>query len=147
MGNGAALGVSTRAHPRLYPRLQPALGRLWRTRGPPGCPPKGGCAFRSSALLSLSRRSGTCRCRLLFRFRFVQILNDHRDAAIRSVLRSVRFAQALVGIAPHLGYLPWADPIFLHHAAGGIGAIRRKFPVAVTALPGKGFGVRVALDG
>jgi hypothetical protein len=78
---------------------------------------------------------------------FHDVLHDKGDAAVGSVEWIVEFAEALIGESTDLSDLARSESFGLHEAAGGVGAVGRKFPIAVVSGCGVRLGVGVAFDG
>src|ERR1019366_136225 len=101
-----------------------------------------GCRFAALDFLFAGGRSGIVVVIIIF----YDVLHDQRDAAVGRVERGVGLAETLVGKAADLSDLVGAHSIGLHDAAGRVGAVGGKFPVAVGG-GGVGLGIGVAFDG
>src|ERR1039458_5421277 len=101
-----------------------------------------GCRFAALDFLFAGGRSGIVVVIIIF----YDVLHDQRDAAVGRVERGVGLAETLVGKAADLSDLVGAHSIGLHDAAGPVGAVGGKFPVAVGG-GGVGLGIGVAFDG
>jgi hypothetical protein len=77
---------------------------------------------------------------------FIPILNDQRDAAVGRIEGTARFAQKLVGEAPYLRNLLRAKTVLLHQPARRVGAVSRKFPVAIVSFAAIGLGICVSFN-
>jgi len=75
------------------------------------------------------------------------VLNDDGYAPVGRVERGVGFPETLVGEAANLSDLIGVDPIGLHDAACGIGAVGGEFPIAVGGRRSIGLRIGVRLNG
>src|SRR5580704_16223095 len=81
----------------------------------------------------------------VFRFLF-EVLHDYGDSTIRCVERLSGGAQHLIGVASDLRNLVRSQTVVLHQAAGGVGTVGRKLPIAIFTAAGVGLGIGVTFD-